>query len=115
MIGPVQGCVAVRKRPSFEKHMVFIGWILLCTGLVCNEWVLTTLLSPDGVVDSQNRVAVWLFELLCLALGLCCVKLGPRLPARNVLRRLSQSYPRTLACSIGLILTVVLAVCAESI
>jgi hypothetical protein len=105
------------KRPfsSFEKYMVFIGLILICAGIICNELVFAKLLSPDGIVEIQNRVAVWLFDLLCIALGLFCIKMGKRLPSRDVLLRLSQSYPRAFACSIGLVLTALLVVCVEGI
>src|SRR3989442_5887767 len=107
--------VPKKSLSSFEKHMAFIGWTLIWTGIICNEWVLTKLLSPDGVVEIQNRVAVWLFDILCIALGLFCVQMGKRLASRNVLRRLSQSYPRTCACFLGLVLTVLLFACAEGI
>jgi hypothetical protein len=43
------------------------------------------------------------------------VKIGKLSPSWGVLRRLSQSYPRTCASFIGLILTVLLVVCAEGI
>src|SRR6266581_3658051 len=92
-----------------------LGWLLVGTGVVGNEWVLTKLLSDDGIVEIQNRVAVWLFDITLIALGLFCVQMGKRLPSRDILLRLSQSYPRTLACSIGLVLTVLLAVCTEGI
>jgi hypothetical protein len=95
--------------------MAFIGWILIWMSIICNEWVLTKLLSPDGVVEIQNRVAVWLFDILFLALGLFCVKIGKRIVSRDVLLHLSQSYPRTCACFLGLVLTILLVVCAEGI
>src|SRR2546428_1336450 len=91
------------------------GWLLVGTGLVGNEWVLTTLLSDDGIVEIQNRVAVWLFDILCMALGLFCVQMAKRLTARDVLQRLSQAYPGTVACCIGLLLTVFLVVCTEGV
>jgi hypothetical protein len=76
---------------------------------------LTKTLSPDGIVEIQNRIAVWLFDIIFISLGFFCVKIGKFSPSRNVLRRLGQSYPRTFACSIGLSLTILLVVCAESI
>src|SRR6266581_4017756 len=100
--------LSMRSLSAVEKNLFFLGLLLISIGLVCNVWVLTKLLSPDGVVEIQNRVAVWLFDIILIFLGLFCVKLGKRLPSRDVLLRLSQSYPRTLACSIGLGLTVLL-------
>jgi hypothetical protein len=104
-----------RSLSFFEKNLLFTGWGLVCTGIICNEWVLTTILSPDGMVEIQNRTAIWLFDILLIALGLCFVKLGKFSLSGDIFRRLSQSYPRTCACSIGLSLTVLLVVCAEGI
>src|SRR5882762_6582845 len=103
------------SRGVVEETLRWIGWLLIGTGVVCNEWVLTILLSPDGVVEIQNRVAIWLFDIVLLSLGLCLVKLGQLVPSRDVLRRLSQSSPRTLALSIGLLLVVITVVCTEGI
>lgn len=104
-----------RSLSFFEKNLFFIGWVLVCSGIICNELVLTKILSPDGMVEIQNRVAVWLFDILLISLGLFCVKIGKFSLSWDVFHRLSQSYPRTCACSIGLSLAVLLAVCAEGI
>jgi hypothetical protein len=107
--------MSTRSLSSFEKNLFFTGWTLICIGIVCNEFILTKALSPDGIVEIQNRMAVWLFDIIFISLGLFCVKIGKFSPSRDVLRRLGQSYPRTFACSIGLSLTILLVVCAESI
>jgi hypothetical protein len=60
-----------RSLSFFEKNLSFMGWALICTGIVCNELVLTKILSPDGMVEIQNRVAVWLFDILLISLGAC--------------------------------------------
>jgi hypothetical protein len=115
VLGRPGGFAAAWKRQSFEKSIALIGLIFIWTGIVCNEWVLTTLFSPDGEMESQNRVAIWLFDILCIALGLSCVWMGKRIAARDTLLRFSRSYPRTCASFIGLVLTVLLVVCAEGI
>ena len=107
--------MSARSLSSVERNLFFVGLTLICIGIFCNEWLLAKLLSTDGVVDIQNRVAVWLFDLICIFLGLCLVTMGKLTASRDVLRRLSQSYPRTLACSIGLVLTVILIVCLEGL
>ena len=104
-----------RALSFFEKNLLFMGWALIGAGIVCNEWVLTKTFSPDGMMEIQNKVAIWLFDLLLIFLGLFCMKMGKFGLSRDVFRRLSQSYPRTCACSIGLGLTVLLVVCAEGI
>ena len=87
-----------------EKTLFCLGFLLICAALVGNEWLLTKLLSPDGVVEFHNRVAIWLFDLSCFPSGALLVLMGKLLPSRYVLRRLSHSYPRTCICSIGLVL-----------
>jgi len=104
-----------RALSFFEKNLFFMGWAFIGTGIVCNEWVLTKIFSPDGMIEIQNKVAIWLFDILLISLGLFCTKIGKFGPSRGIFRRLSQSYPRTCACSIGLGLTVLLVVCAEGI
>jgi hypothetical protein len=66
----------VRPAPPAARRLRGLGWLLVGTEVGGNEWVLTRLLSSDGRVDVHNRVAVWLVELVCIALGLCCVKLS---------------------------------------
>jgi hypothetical protein len=107
--------MALRSRTAGEKLLVRIGVLLLGAGLLGNEWVLTALLSPDGVVEPQNRRAVWLFELLLLALGLGLVWLGTHGLVWDGLRRLSHTAPRLVACALGLGLTVLLVGGAEGI
>ena len=49
------------------------------TGVACNEWVLTTILCPEAMMEIQNSVAVWLFNIGCIVLGLsfgCAVTFG---------------------------------------
>jgi len=107
--------MTLRSRSAGEKTLVRMGVLLLGGGLLGNEWVLTALLSPDGVVQPQNRIAVWLFELLLLALGLYLMRLGTHGLVWDGLRRLSQTSPRLVACAIGLGLTVIMLMGAEGI
>ena len=107
--------MSTRSLSSVEKNLFFVGLTLIAIGIFCNEWLLTKLLSPDGAVEMQNRVVVWLVDIVCIFLGLCLMKMGKLISSRDVLRRLSHSYPRTLACSIGLVLTVILIMCLEGL
>jgi hypothetical protein len=107
--------MSTRLLSAFEKKLVCIGFLIICTGIICNEWVLTELLSPDDVVEIQNRIAVWLFDILLICLGLFLMMMGKFVSSRDVFRRLSQTYPRTLAGSIGLVLTVLMIACTEGI
>lgn len=103
------------NQVSFRKKLSWIGWMFVCTGVVCNEWVLTKTLSPDGILEIQTRGAVWLFDIVFMVLGICLVQLGKLVASQKGFRHLSQAYPRTLACFIGLVLTVILVLCTEGI
>lgn len=46
------------------------GWILTLIGLICNEWVLSRLFSPDGVLTRNMRISVWGFSFLFLGMGI---------------------------------------------
>ena len=107
--------MAWKSRTAGEKFLVCLGVLLLAAGLLGNEWVLTALLSPDGVVEPQNRRAVWHWDLLVLALGLCLVWLGTRVSGRGGLWRLRHTAPRLVACALGLGLTVLLVGGTEGI
>ena len=68
--------MSTRSLSSVEKNLFFVGLTLIVIGIFCNEWLLTKLLSPDGAVEIQNRVAVWLVDIVCIFLGLCLMKMG---------------------------------------
>jgi hypothetical protein len=107
--------MVTRSRFAFEKKRVCLGLLIISAGILCNEWVLTKFLSSDGEVEIRKRIAIWLFDILLLTLGLVLTMVGKAIAARDILRRLSQTYPRALAGSIGLVLTVVMVVCTEGI
>jgi hypothetical protein len=103
------------SRYSGEEALLWIGWLLIGTGVGCNEWVLTKIFSPDGIVAIQHRVAVWLLDILLLSLGLSLVKITTLIASQHIFRRLSQTSPRALRCSIGLVFTVLMLLGAEGI
>jgi hypothetical protein len=47
-----------RSLSFFEKNLSFMGWALICTGIVCNELILTKMFSSDGIVAIQKRVVI---------------------------------------------------------
>lgn len=64
-----------------DKSRTFfaIGVVLIICGLALNEWVLTSLLSGDGVIDSDARIAIWLTDALLIAAGVAVILLRHRL------------------------------------
>ena len=59
-----------------ERIVAVIGGSLLLIGFICNEWVLTKLLSSDGVLNFENRVLIWISEILLIGFGilLICIR-----------------------------------------
>jgi hypothetical protein len=82
------------KRLALLAGLAFIG-----AGLVCNEWGLTRLFSPDGELAQHSVVIIWVFDVVVLAIGLVLV--------------LSKSFGTLLNVLIGLGLTVLLLAGAE--
>ncbi|MBN1269170.1 MAG: SGNH/GDSL hydrolase family protein [Kiritimatiellae bacterium] len=52
-----------------NRGVRLLGWVLIFLGVLFNEWVLTRLLSPDGVVMPLKRSLIWAFDLVCVGLG----------------------------------------------
>ena len=95
--------------------LYYIGWILVGTGIVCNEWVLTKAFSADGMLETDTRMAIWSLDILFISIGLCLIKSRKLAASTKVIFRVSHSYPRTLAVSIGVLLTIVMLLCGEGI
>lgn len=41
-----------------EKTLIVVGSLLILTGILCNEWVLTALFSPSGEAALSNRAII---------------------------------------------------------
>lgn len=52
-----------------QKVSQVIGILLVCAGLLTNEWVLAKLFSPDGVLNTSTRLDIAIFDLTCLSIG----------------------------------------------
>lgn len=56
-----------------QRVVCGLGIILLLVALTCNEWLLAYVFSPDGVIESSNRVLIWTFDLILGTAGLLLV------------------------------------------
>lgn len=79
------------------------GVTLIAVGLSCNEWVLTRLLSKDGMLEPSTLAAIRSFNLFMFSAGLVSIWFAPSLYARC--RRLGQLVRRRpmVAMAIGLL------------
>ena len=64
--------IPVRKSEMNKK--VFIGLFLILIGLLCNEWLLVLLFSPDGYIIPSNRYIIRGFNILCISAGILLIK-----------------------------------------
>ena len=57
-----------RRLPN--SFIVAVSIILTLLGLSCNEYLLTSLFSADGSLETITRVYIWLFDFALVGLGL---------------------------------------------
>lgn len=62
-----------------NRRLLFVGVASIICGLVLNEWLLTSFLSSDGVIDSNARISIWLVDAILVAAGLALILLRHRL------------------------------------
>jgi uncharacterized protein YjeT (DUF2065 family) len=96
-----------------EKRLRVIGLILIGVGVLCNPWGLTTAFSPDGVLEFESKAMIWLFDLSLIGLGLVFIAYHKLVASQTFLVHFYRTYPRLLACLVGIILSVGLLLVAE--
>jgi len=63
------------KNSSSGEKLVFLAGILLLTiGVICNEWTLLHLYSPDDELSLPNRAIIYSFNLLCVIAATLLIK-----------------------------------------
>lgn len=65
--------------------IIFIGLLIILIGVLWNEWTITVLFSPDGIISSLiYRLVIWGFDLLCILIGVLLIKYNKR-PVSKIL------------------------------
>ena len=85
-----------------------LGVVLVCIGVLANEWVMKRFFSSDGVLELDTRIQIWFFDVVLVLLGLLLIWYSRSTPAASVLRRSIRNYPKTTALVFGFVLTVAL-------
>lgn len=86
------------KNYSNRESIFFaLGLIFILSGLICNEWVLTALLSSDGNISFSKKVVVRIFDLFIIIAGLFII-----------IKRASLSIKRLLLNLISICLIILL-------
>ncbi len=86
----VSACGLVQPSPSSPndtsgKAVGSVGLFLLVLAFVSNEYVLAYCFSPDGVIESFNRLLIRLSECVVAAVGLLLVRFRRRIPVLALL------------------------------
>jgi len=56
-----------------EKRGFFIGVLCIVMGLTLNEYLLTALISEDGVIESSSRLKIWVIDGIFIGLGMLII------------------------------------------
>jgi len=63
-----------REGSKSAAVLVFFGSSYFLVGVLCNRWVLATLLSPDGVIENLFfNILIWVFDLAMVAWGIITI------------------------------------------
>ena len=88
------------------KPNYWVGVLLCCLGILCNQWVLTRLFSPDGTLEFETQAEIWFFNIGLVLLGLFLIWYSCWASSVEALRYLLQNYPRATASALGLAIVV---------
>ncbi|NIT60070.1 MAG: hypothetical protein GWN00_28785 [Aliifodinibius sp.] len=64
----------MRTSSSTEKIFIWIGLLLIASGIIFNEWLLVSFFSPDGAIEPSTRIAIWLLGFTMVLVGLVLVR-----------------------------------------
>lgn len=91
-----------------------LGVLLIIAGIICNEWLLARLLSPDHSLELPNRIKIWLLEILLSVGGFLLIIAGHRVSNfKSFFSRIIGRYPRIAASGCGVLVSLTLFTSAE--
>ncbi len=67
-----------------ERIVVVTGILFIITGVISNEWVLARLFSPDGDLRTNTRIAIWIFDVFMVGLGLSLITFSKKHQLKNL-------------------------------
>ena len=97
------------------KPNYWVGVLLCCVGILCNQWVLTRLFSSDGTLEFETQAEIWFFNIGLVLLGLFLIWYSCWASSVEALRYWLQNYPRTTASAFGLAMAVGLSVFSRGV
>jgi len=63
----------VKYKLQSDKIFLMLGLLSVAIGIVFNEWLVVSLFSSDGIIDSSVRIAIRVFNLLMILIGFLLV------------------------------------------
>jgi len=100
-----------RNRSRKGDHPFFaIGLVLVCIGIIWNEWILAQIFSSDGVLSTYTRVKIWIFDITLILIGFAFIK-GKK--TKEIILQFNQSHPTQFNFLISVVLTVIMLLGAE--
>ncbi|MBI4523159.1 MAG: SGNH/GDSL hydrolase family protein [Deltaproteobacteria bacterium] len=67
-----------------EKTLLVLGTFLIAVGIFCNEWLLSIFLGDNDAPSLLNRIAIWVFDSLCLLAGFLIIQYRSSLQLKNL-------------------------------
>jgi hypothetical protein len=88
-----------------ERTFYIIGSIFILIGILCNEWVLANLFSPDGVIAPSRRIVVWIFDFVIITIGLTIIIKRKSLQIKRLIYSIILLFIMIVSVEAGLQLT----------
>lgn len=82
-------------------------------GVLCNEWILAKLFSPDGVLALETRIKIWFFDVVLILVGSIITSRERLMEGVQKINENSRSYPRLVAFVMGSIFSLFVLALAE--
>ena len=79
-----------------------VGMALMLAGLLCNEWLVAKVMSPDGRIESRTfRIAIGSLDATLILLGVVLATQRGRALLRALVLRPLRRHPNVAAFLIG--------------
>jgi len=106
--------IGLHYQPPRFRPAHFVGVVLVCVGLIANEWVLKKLFSSDGILEFESRIQIWFFDTACVLLGIALAWYSHWAPpTAKAVRHSVRNYPNTTLLILGLVSTLAFWFSAE--
>lgn len=96
-------------QSKLENVLLIFATLGIIISLLCNQWVISWLFSPDGVLETTTKVKLLLFEIFLLGVS------SLLLAGRHLLAQSAYRHPNILAGLVGIWLLAALWTSAEII